>query len=138
MSRSFAVVLLTASLTAGMSSALAADSLAECYRTADNKVDVQVCLKKELAETQKFYEDIVDRVLANARDLDRVQKRKGAAKAFEESNKAFMRYVDSECKWLEASYGAGTGSGNAILACRINLLKTRAGALDAQFLSESR
>lgn len=88
-------------------------------------------------ETEKFYDDIVDRVLANARDLDRIQKRKGAAKAFEESNKAFARYLDAECKWVEASYGAGTGSGDAILACRINLMKMRAGSLDAQFLSRS-
>ena len=92
---------------------------------------------EELAETEKFYDDIVDRVLANARDLDRIQKRKGAAKAFEESNKAFARYLDAECKWVEESYGSGTGSGDAILACRINLMKMRAGSLDAQFLSRS-
>lgn len=138
MSKTIGVVLTAFAGVVSMSSATAADALAECYRTADNNVEIQVCLKKELAETEKFYEDIVDRVLAGARDLDRVQKRKGAAKAFEESNKTFKRYVDAECKWLEASYGAGTGAGNAVLACRINLLKTRAGALDAQFLSESR
>ena len=119
-------------------SAVAADALAECYRTADNQVEVQACLKQELEQTEKFYDDIVDRVLANARDLDRVQKRKRAAKAFEDSNKAFNRYVETECKWLEESYGSGSGSGNAVLACRINLLKTRAESLDMQFLSTSR
>lgn len=121
----------------GTGSAVAADALAECYRAADSKVEVQACLKKELAQTEKFYDDIVDRVLVNARDLDRVQKRKGAAKAFEASNKAFERYVDAQCKWVEESYGSGTGAGNAVLACRINLLKLRAGSLDAQFLSTS-
>lgn len=126
------LILATAVLS---TSAVAADALAECYRTADNRLEVQACLKKELAETEKFYDDIVDRVLANARDLDRIQKRKGAAKAFEESNKAFSRYLDAECKWVEESYGSGTGSGDAILACRINLMKMRAGSLDAQFLS---
>ena len=120
------LILATAVLS---TSAVAADALAECYRTSDNRLEVQACLKKELAE------DIVDRVLANARDLDRIQKRKGAAKAFEESNKAFSRYLDAECKWVEESYGSGPGSGDAILACRINLMKMRAGSLDAQFLS---
>lgn len=128
------LILATAAVS---TSAVAADALSECYRTADNRLEVQACLKKELAETEKFYDDIVDRVLANARDLDRIQKRKGAAKAFEESNKAFARYLDAECKWVEASYGAGTGSGDSILACRINLMKMRAGSLDAQFLSRS-
>lgn len=88
MRKSVASMLILA--TAAVStSAVAADALSECYRTADNRLEVQACLKKELAETEKFYDDIVDRVLANARDLDRIQKRKGAAKAFEESNKAF-------------------------------------------------
>lgn len=131
------VTVLTFAAAALSTSATAADALAECYRTADSKVEVQACLKKELAQTEKDYADIVDRVLANARDLDRVQKRKGAAKAFEESNKAFKRYVDAECKWVEESYGAGTGAGNAILACRINLMKMRAGSLDAQYLSNA-
>ena len=127
-------ILTTAALTAGLlwaGAASAADALAECYRTADNKVAVQACLKKELDQTQKEYDDIVDRILAKARDLDRIQKRRN------EAAKAFERYVDAECGWLEESYGAGTGSGNAVLACRINLIKTRSGALDAQFLSAS-
>ena len=105
MRKSVASMLILA--TAAVStSAVAADALSECYRTADNRLEVQACLKKELAETEKF-------------------------------NKAFARYLDAECKWVEASYGAGTGSGDAILACRINLMKMRAGSLDAQFLSRS-
>ena len=133
MHKGLASILILASAVLN-TSAVAADALAECYRSADNRLEVQACLKKELAETEKFYDDIVDRVLA---DLDRIQKRKGAAKAFEESNKAFARYLDAECKWVEESYGSGTGSGDAILACRINLMKMRAGSLDAQFLSRS-
>lgn len=75
MRKSVASMLILA--TAAVStSAVAADALSECYRTADNRLEVQACLKKELAETEKFYDDIVDRVLANARDLDRIQKRK--------------------------------------------------------------
>ena len=136
MHKGLASILILASAVLN-TSAVAADALAECYRSADNRLEVQACLKKELAETEKFYDDIVDRVLANARDLDRIQKRKGAAKAFEESNKAFARYLDAECKRVEESYGSGTGSGDAILACRINLMKMRAGSLDAQFLSRS-
>lgn len=136
MHKGLASILILASAVLN-TSAVAADALAECYRSADNRLEVQACLKKELAEAEKFYDDIVDRVLANARDLDRIQKRKGAAKAFEESNKAFARYLDAECKWVEESYGSGTGSGDAILACRINLMKMRAGSLDAQFLSRS-
>ena len=61
MRKSVASMLILA--TAAVStSAVAADALSECYRTADNRLEVQACLKKELAETEKFYDDIVDRV----------------------------------------------------------------------------
>ena len=68
MHKGLASILILASAVLN-TSAVAADALAECYRTADNRLEVQACLKKELAETEKFYDDIVDRVLANARDL---------------------------------------------------------------------
>lgn len=138
MKKQFAAALAAFMLGGAAASAVAADALAECYRTADSKVQIQACLKQELEQAKKEYDEISDRVLANARELDRIQKRKGAAKAFEDANKAFDKYVDAECKWLEASYGAGSGAGNAVLACRINLLRTRTGAQDAQFLSSAR
>ena len=57
MRKSVASMLILA--TAAVStSAVAADALSECYRTADNRLEVQACLKKELAETEKFYDDI--------------------------------------------------------------------------------
>lgn len=115
--------------------AAAADALAECYKKADNGVEVHACLNKELDVVKKRYDDVVDRVMDNARELDRVQKKKTAVKAFAEANKAFDKFVESECGWIAESYGSGSGAGNAQLACRVNLMRLRTGALDAQFLT---
>ncbi|MDY6011130.1 MAG: lysozyme inhibitor LprI family protein [Duodenibacillus sp.] len=113
----------------------AADPLQACYKRADTMIEVQACLKKELDQVQKYHDEVLDRVMDSARELDRIQKRKEAVKALTEANKAFARYVDEECGWVQASYGSGSGAGNAALACRINLLRVRAGTMDARFLS---
>ncbi len=117
---------------------MAADALSECYKKADTGIEVQACLKQELESLQKTYDDILDRVMDSARELDRVQKRKTAVKALTEANKAFEKFLDAECGWIGASYGSGSGSGSAELACRINLMRQRAGAMDAQFLTHNR
>lgn len=117
------------------SAATAADALTSCYKKSETTVEVQACLKEELEVVKKRYDDVVERVMDNARELDRVQKKKTAANAFTEANKAFEKFVDAECGWINASYGSGTGAGNAKLACRINLMRLRTGAMDAQFLT---
>lgn len=125
-----ATVFFSAAGTAG-----AAETLASCYKKSETTIEVQACLKKELETVTKSYDDVVERVMDNARELDRVQKKKVAAKAFAEANKAFEKFVETECGWINTSFGSGTGAGNAELACRINLMRLRTGALDAQFLT---
>lgn len=114
----------------------AAEALADCYRQADTTIQIQACLKKEFDTVKNYYDDVVDRVMSNARELDRVQKRKEAVKAFTEANKAFDAYVEKQCDWVMASYGSGSGAGAAYLACRVNLYRARAGQLDGQFLTK--
>ncbi len=129
---------LVAVLLALTAPAMAADPLGECYKSADTAIETQACLKRELDAVKKNYDDVVDRVANHARELDRVQSRKTALKAFTQANKSFERFVDDECGWVSASFGSGSGAGNAELACRINLLRLRAGALDAQFVTRNR
>ena len=115
--------------------ASAADALTSCYKKSETTIEVHACLKEELKVVKKHYDDVVERVMDNARELDRVQKKKTAAKAFAEANRDFEKFVDAECGWINTSHSSGTGAGNAELACRINLMRLRTGALDAQFLT---
>ncbi|MDO4936625.1 MAG: lysozyme inhibitor LprI family protein [Sutterellaceae bacterium] len=118
-------------------SAVAADALSDCYRKADTAPAVQACLKKEFDAVKDHYDDVLDRVMNSARELDRVQRKKVAVKALNDANKAFDAYVENQCDWVEASYGSGSGAGAAALACRVNLYRARAGAMDAQFLTKN-
>lgn len=116
--------------------ALAADALTDCYRKADTTIEVQACLKKEFESVKNYYDDVLDRVMSNARELDRVQRKKEAVKALTAANKSFDAYVEDQCGWVQASYGSGSGAGAAALACRVNLYRARAGEMDAQFLTK--
>lgn len=115
----------------------AADALSECYRQADTTIEVSNCLKKEMTAVQNYYDDVLDRVMNSARELDRVQRKREAVPALTRANRSFDEYVKDQCGYVEASYGSGNGAGAAALACRINLYRARAGEMDAQFVTKN-
>ena len=125
-------------LLAASWSVVAGDALDSCYRQAETQKDYQQCLNSEYELVRHEYDRVVERVMTEARGLDRVQRKKTAAKAFMEANKSFLNYVEKECDWVSISHGAKSAGTNAKLACRINQLRIRTGALEAQFLSEEK
>lgn len=116
--------------------AAAAGTAGDCYRKADSAIAVQACLKQEYDEVKKYYDDVLDRVMSGARDLDRVQRKKEAVKALTEANNAFEAYVEQQCQWVQTSYANASGAGAAAMACRVNLYRARAGSMDAQFVTK--
>lgn len=50
--------------------AASADALSDCYKTADNRVQVRQCLQKELDRTQRDYADTLAAVKDQAKQLD--------------------------------------------------------------------
>lgn len=120
----------------------AADALSECYKSAENRVQVRQCLQRELDQTEREYEELVDRVADVMAETDRAaggaQKPKGrgsraesASASFLEANRAFDAYQKRQCAFEAAALGAGTGAGNQQIACRINLMRLRMGALES-------
>ena len=53
-----------------VASAASADALSDCYKTADNRVQVRQCLQKELDRTQRDYADTLAAVKDQAKQLD--------------------------------------------------------------------
>ncbi|MCI5850189.1 MAG: hypothetical protein MR009_01330 [Sutterellaceae bacterium] len=125
-------------LLLGLAGASFADSLAECYKAADNRVQVRQCLQKELDQTRRDYEEKLAFAQDQAKSLDDAQdqgrrKKRGqgpASQALSAANRAFDGYLRRQCDFESAMFGSGTGSGNQLIACRINLMKLRMGALD--------
>lgn len=117
--------------------AASADALSDCYKTADNRVQVRQCLQKELDRTQRDYADTLAAVKDQAKQLDQASGDSGKKsrtagpvfRDFAEANKAFDLYLRRQCGFESAMSGSGTSAGNQYIACRINLMKLRMGAL---------
>ena len=80
--------------------AASADALSDCYKTADNRVQVRQCLQKELDRTQRDYADTLAAVKDQAKQLDQASGDSGkksrtagpVSRDFAEANKAFAHY----------------------------------------------
>ena len=56
--------------------------------------------------------------------------------ALEKANTAFDRYVAEQCRFEEKMMGGGSGAGAANLACQINLLHIRMGAIESHLSAQ--
>lgn len=120
-----AAVLLLAS-----GSALASNSIEECYKTAQSAQAIRECLKQELQVTRKEYRDLVSKLKKEADEHDRVVGRNIAEPALDKANLAFDRFVSAQCNFDQSMQGEGTGAGSANLSCQINLLQWRMGTIE--------
>ena len=134
------VVLALSLLLAG--GAARADVLADCYKAAENRVQVRQCLQKELEATQREYQAVLNRLSEDMALLDQAQgaapkkKSKGAKKgglsqSLSDSNQTFDAYMKRQCAFEAAATGTGTGAGNQQIACKITLMRLRMGALSS-------
>ena len=94
------------------------------------------CLKKELQQTRDEYREAMEKLTQQAGELDRVTGRNEALPALEKANTAFDRYVSEQCRFEETMMGGGTGAGAANLACQINLLHVRMGAIESHLSAQ--
>ena len=109
----------------------AQDSIEQCYKSATTTSAVRECLKKELQQVRDEYRETLGKLSQQAGELDRVTGRNEALPALEKANTAFDRYVGEQCRFEEKMMGGGTGAGAANLACQINLLHVRMGAIES-------
>lgn len=122
-----AVALLSA---AGVTQAVAqAGALDECYRAAADRTQVTPCLREaQRAATSAM----LDAFLAAQKEmtaLEQVTQRPGAVARLTQSQRDFERYLRSHCDAVEASFSSGSGAGQAMLGCEVDLLRQRAAAL---------
>ena len=113
-----------------------AETLDDCYRKAETKMQTQACLKDELASVKVAYDDILKRGLMHANNVDREKKSKNSAQTFNNANKAYDQFVLDECSHIRSMYGSGAEADNAFLACQINLIRSRTGILENRYLTD--
>ena len=97
---------------------------------------VRECLKKELQQSRDEYRETLEKLTQQAGELDRVTGRNETLPALEKANTAFDRYVAEQCRFEEKMMGGGSGAGAANLACQINLLHIRMGAIESHLSAQ--
>ena len=115
---------------------IAQDSIEQCYKSATTTSAVRECLKKELQQSRDEYREAMEKLTQQAGELDRVTGRNEALPALEKANTAFDRYVSEQCRFEETMMDGGTGAGAANLACQINLLHVRMGAIESHLSAQ--
>lgn len=96
-----------------------------CYEGASTRLEVAPCLEKMLASAETELDKTQARARKELANLDKVTGRSGALRDFEESQRAFIRYRDAQCRFVEAQAEPGTGAGDMRLDCMIRLTRAR-------------
>ena len=105
-----------------ISSAHAAPS-SECEGAS--QIEIGNCVAKTEATVNKTIEMALGFAMNSAADLDQVTGRKVAVPALIAGQSAWEAYRDQHCAFVGATFGGGSGTGIAILDCRIELGRDR-------------
>ena len=114
----------------------AQDTIEQCYKISHNDLGRSRMLKKRIAQSRDEYRETLEKLTQQAGELDRVTGRNETLPALEKANTAFDRYVAEQCRFEEKMMGGGSGAGAANLACQINLLHIRMGAIESHLSAQ--
>lgn len=109
----------------GFSVPAQADPVLECSRTHSNQVAIGTCLVETGKDVDSAMAAALGFAMSAAQDLDGVTGRKVTVPALNKAQAAWSDYREKHCAYVGATYGGGSGTGTAILACRINLTRAR-------------
>ena len=101
-----------------------AGALDECMSKGDHAAITQ-CLLQEESATEASLRQAEAAAGNKVRGLDKVTGNGEPRAAFDRSVVAFKQYRDAQCNFVKSMYGSGTGAGQALVACRIDLTRRR-------------
>ncbi len=67
--------------------------------------------------------------MSAATELDNVTGRKDAEPALLSGQEAWINYRDTHCDYVGVTYGGGSGTGIAVISCKIELGRSRVAEL---------
>ena len=100
-----------------------ADPSMECDGTS--QVEIRACLDETLARADAAVDEAFSFALASAAETDEVTGRASVVPALYASQSAWEAFRDNQCDYVGSTYGGGSGTGIAILACRITEARAR-------------
>jgi uncharacterized protein YecT (DUF1311 family) len=98
--------------------------LDRCYEGASTRLEVAPCLEKMLAGAETELDKTQHQARKELESLAKVTGRHDALRDFDEAQRAFIRYRDAQCRFVEAQAEPGTGAGDMRLDCMIRLTRS--------------
>lgn len=95
--------------------------LNDCYRSAENRLDVRPCLEVLLTEADAQLIEAEQFRRQQLAELANVTGRGAALKAFEQAAKDFRVFRESACRLARLEAEPGTGAGDFELDCMVRL-----------------
>ncbi len=102
----------------------------ECALVSESEVEVGNCLVQVGRNMEILIDESLARALKTATRLDEDSERPMAVEALKAAQAAWQAYRDAQCEYVGATYGGGSGTGNAILSCRVELDRARLAELE--------
>ena len=125
------VMVVACALLSVDSPARAEAALERCWRQASTRIVLQSCLRRLLEDAEDRLEVALAGTLRRAKELDQVSGDGSSNLARTlESDSRWREYRRSECMRRAQAMSPGTGSGDVLLACEIDLTNERVKHLD--------
>ncbi|AJE47322.1 lysozyme inhibitor LprI family protein [Celeribacter indicus] len=106
-----------------------ADAALECSLDLGTQVEIADCVAGVEERAQRAMELELGFAREAAGELDDTTGRAVALPALETAQAAWESYRDTQCAFVGATYGGGSGAGIAERSCRIGLTRARMGEL---------
>ena len=100
-----------------------AGPLEECYRDAENRLEVRPCLEARLVETKTQLAEAEKMRREQLMELAGVTGRDAALSAFEEAAKDFRTFRESVCRLARLEAEPGTGANDFERDCLIRMTR---------------
>ena len=113
----------TAAKTAATSDA---GALNECYSTLGDqpRTALQSCLERKTREVTSQMNIAYKKLEAKTKEIDSSATAKALASLLA-SQKAFEKFKDAQCQWEGDSTMGGSGAGDFVSACKVDLMRFR-------------
>jgi len=127
--------LATAALAVFAATPVAADPVSECYQLFDTHSEASACLTQRVKGTEGVLKDAYAAAQKSAAAMEKVTD--GSMKPvapLEASQKAFETYRKAACdEAIPPMWGGGSGTGDAVAACQIEMNRQRAAFLKENY-----
>ncbi|WP_460273839.1 lysozyme inhibitor LprI family protein [Celeribacter sp. ULVN23_4] len=131
MKRIALLAFLPTAFVAALPVAAIADPSLECAHFS-SQVEIGNCVAEAEANATRAMELTLGFAKGSAEELDGITGRAVALPALEASQTAWEAYRDTQCDFVGAGFGGGSGTGIAITSCRVELTRARTKELNDQ------